>query len=418
MRIGILSQWFDPEPGPAAIPGVLAREFAAAGHEVSVLTGFPNYPTGRLYPGFKQRWRQTTQTGGITITRVPLVASHDSSALRRAANYVSFALSATLFGGKALRGCDVVWVYNSPVSVALPLSVHTHDGRLPYFLHVQDLWPDSLAHSGMFPEGRSGRVALSVISKVVAHMERRAHCIGVISPSVVDLITQRNTAVSRDRIHYVPNPTDEELFRPSQPLPRTIGEPFVLMYSGALGDVQGLDTVIRAVAALPTAVDLRLVLVGDGIARQRLEALAAELDLTGRIKFVGRVEKSRVPELMHKAHAHLVSLAPSGFLEHTTPSKIPSLLASSAAILGVIAGDGARLILESGAGPVVSPGDEGALGAALVSMARMSTEELASLGASGRRHYDLNFSAAHVAAIILGEMSPDLPPTQATKDLS
>ncbi|WP_277959987.1 glycosyltransferase family 4 protein [Frigoribacterium faeni] len=413
-----MTQWYDPEPGPAAIPGVLAREFAAAGHEVRVLTGFPNYPTGRVYPGHRQTWRRTSTVDGVTVTRVPLYASHDSSAVGRALNYLSFAVSATVLGRRSLRGCDMVWVYNSPATVALPLLVHTRWGRLPYFLHVQDLWPDSLVHSGMFPEGRAGRLALVVVSKTVSLTERLARKVGVISPSVSDLIQGRNPDVGPDDIVYVPNPTDEGLFTFSEVRERRDGEPFVLMYSGAIGDVQGLDSVVEAVASLPSDVDLRLVLVGDGIALDRLKAFAARVDDAGRIEFVGRVPKERVPGLMQEAHAHLVSLGASEFLEHTTPSKIPSLLASGAVVLGVIAGDGARLITESGAGTVVSPADTDALQTALVSLSRLTTDDLRDRGRSGRRHYDAYFSAGQAAAAIIEAVHPTFTHQQVTKDLS
>lgn len=418
MRIGILTQWYDPEPGPAAIPGVLARQFAASGHDVRVLTGFPNYPTGRVYPGHRQTWRNTSRAGGVTVTRVPLYASHDASGVGRAVNYLSFALSATIFGARSLRGCDMVWVYNSPATVALPLLVHTRLGRLPYFLHVQDLWPDSLVHSGMFPDGRAGRAALAVVSGAVSLTERLAKRVGVISPSVAGLISSRNPDVEPTDVVYVPNPTDEGLFTFEEVRERRDGEPFVLMYSGAIGDVQGLDGIVEAVGSLSSDVDLRLVLVGDGIALDRLRALAARVDGAGRIEFVGRVPKEEVPGLMRQAHAHLVSLGTSEFLEHTTPSKIPSLLASGAVVLGAIAGDGARLIVESGAGTVVAPGDTRALQTALVSLTRLTTDDLRGRGRSGRRHYDAHFSAERAAIAILSATFPQSSDQHATKDRS
>jgi len=401
MKIGILSQWYDPEPGPAAIPGVLAREFAAAGHEVHVLTGFPNYPTGRLYAGFRQRLRSTTTSDGVTVTRVPLWTSHDSSALGRVLNYASFALSATVAGARTISRCDVVWVYNSPVTVALPLLVHTRGGRIPYFLHVQDLWPDSLIESGMFPGGRIGRVAIAAIRRLVALTERRARRVGVISPSVVDLVLERNPRMRREGLEYVPNPTDEALFTPQAVRTRTAGEPLTVMYTGAVGEVQGLEGVIRAVAASDS--DVRLLLVGDGIALPRLRALVDDL-ATDRVEFLGRVPKEQVPELMARADVHLVSLATSEFLAHTTPSKIASLLASAVPVLGVIAGDGARLIDDSGAGVTAAPGDDASLRRALDGLGSLSSEELHSRGEAGRRYYDRHLSARTAASTIVSSL--------------
>jgi len=138
----------------------------------------------------------------------------------------------------------------------------------------------------------------------------------------------------------------------------------------------------------------------------------------GRIEFVGRVPKERVPGLMQQAHAHLVSLGASEFLEHTTPSKIPSLLASGAVVLGVIAGDGARLIVESSAGLVVAPGDRDSLQAALVSLTRFTSDDLRTRGRGGRQHYDAHFSAKGAAAAILDAMSPASSAPDTSKDRS
>ena len=115
MRIGLLTQWYDPEPGPARLPGVLARGLAARGHQVSVLTGFPNYPTGELPPGWSMSRMRRQVEDGVSVTRVALYPSHDASAARRMANYGSFGASTLVNGMSALRGADVCWVNYSPI---------------------------------------------------------------------------------------------------------------------------------------------------------------------------------------------------------------------------------------------------------------------------------------------------------------
>src|SRR4051794_5829261 len=104
MRLGVLSQWFAPEPGGGAVPTVLANGLVDRGHDVQVLTGFPNYPTGRVYPGYRQAlgFRETLQPS-LDVRRVPLYASHDPRAARRSLNYLSFAGSAGAIGARALR---------------------------------------------------------------------------------------------------------------------------------------------------------------------------------------------------------------------------------------------------------------------------------------------------------------------------
>ncbi|TFC89945.1 glycosyltransferase family 4 protein [Cryobacterium sp. TMT3-29-2] len=397
MKIGVLSQWFDPEPGPAAIPGVFSREFTRAGHQVSVLTGFPNYPDGKIYPGYRQRVGRSTVEDGAALTRVPLYPNHTASAAGRILNYASFAASATVFAGSALRNVDAVWAYNSPVTISAPLLKHTRCGRVPYFLHVQDLWPDSLIESGMFPGGAVGSGAAALIRRIVRVTENRSAVVGVISPSVRELILQRNPGISPSKIVYVPNPTDESLFRPVSELraQRIVGTElrvFTLMYVGAIGDVQGLETLLDAGRILKRRPEVRIVIVGDGIARERLERDAVNRGLTN-VDFLGRVSKELVPQMMAGADAQFVSLAGSAFLRHTTPSKIASLLASEVPIIGQISGDGAELLASSGAALIIPPGDADGLAHLIEIMADLSPQARQTMAVNGRNFYDRNLSA-------------------------
>lgn len=406
MRIGMLTQWYDPEPGPAAIPGVLARELDEMGHDVSVLTGFPNYPTGRLYEGYRQQRVSHVRQDGVRLARVALYPNHSRSALGRVANYASFAASATVSGGAALRGVDGIWVYNSPPTVTLPLMAHSRFGRTPYFLHVQDLWPDSLMSSGMVPSGLVGRATERLARGVVQQAERRAAVIGVLAPSVRDLLLARNPQLPPDRIIYAPNPTDESLFVPQS----TLGGPppavewasdgFTVLYVGAIGAAQGLDTVLDAAARLQ-GTGVRVVLVGDGTERSRLmERVTSErLD---NVSLPGRVSKEDVPGIMRHGTVHLVSLGPDDFLRFTVPSKLASLMASEVPILGHLTGDGAALLREAGAGVDAPSGDTDALVDAVRRLASMSEGQLAAMGASGRSYYEKNLSARSLAQTVSG----------------
>ena len=147
MRILILSQFFDPEPIVKGLP--FARELSRRGHAVEVLTGFPNYPGGKLYPGYRLRPWQREVLDGIPVHRVALYPSHDGSAVRRTANYASFALSAAVAGPFLVRKPDVVYVYHPPATVGLPALVFRALRGCPVVYDVQDLWPDSVASSRM-----------------------------------------------------------------------------------------------------------------------------------------------------------------------------------------------------------------------------------------------------------------------------
>ena len=147
MRILILSQWFDPEP---TFKGLLfARELAARGHDVEVLTGFPNYPGGHVYPGYRIRPWVREQIDGVSILRVALYPSHDKSAFGRALNYTSFAISAALIGTALIRKPAVVYVYHPPATIGFAATVIGFFRKVPFLYDIQDLWPDTVALSGM-----------------------------------------------------------------------------------------------------------------------------------------------------------------------------------------------------------------------------------------------------------------------------
>ena len=239
--------------------------------------------------------------------------------------------------------------------------------------------------------------------------EHRAAAVGVISPSVRDLILSRNPKLDPSKIVYVPNPTDESIFYPlsqnDDPEPLVDWrDSFTVMYVGAVGEVQGLDTVLEAAQLLRAKGEIRIVIVGDGIARARLEREASERGIEN-VTFLGRVPKEQVPSLMKTADLHLVSLGPSTFLEFTTPSKIASLLASEVPIVGQISGDGARLIHSAGAGLTSSPGNAEDLADVILHMSNIGAESLRVHAKNGRSYYEANLSAEMTAQKIVASLA-------------
>ena len=408
--MGMLTQWYEPETGPASLPAVYAREFVQQGHQVKVLTGFPNYPEGSLYPGYSVRPRISEGDPSLQLTRVALYPDHGRSGVRRAANYVSFGLSAATLGAGALRGADAIWVYNSPITVTLPLLTHSGFGRTPVFLHVQDIWPDSLVESGMFANGRIGQGVTRLVARAVRLTERRSAVIGVISEGARGLILERNPRVSPEKVVYVPNPTNEQLFVPT-PIIRDrrgielgLGGSFEVMYAGAIGEMQGLDTVVDAAHLLKNRQNIKFTLVGDGISRERLIRKAEGLGLAN-ISFAGRVSQDEIPLLLARADIQLVSLAAQPFLKYTTPSKIASLLASEVAIVGQIAGDGAELLRRSGAARIAPPGSSSQLAQAIVDMMEVGAAERQRMARAGREFYEVELSAAAACSRIVDSLS-------------
>lgn len=391
MRIGLLTEWFDPEPGPAAIPGTLARELVARGHEVRVVTGFPNYPTGVLAPGYRIRPLQRERLGGVDVVRVPLFPSHDARAATRLATYGSFGVSAATLGLPFLRGLDAMWVNYSPITVAPAMGLARYGLRIPQVVHVLDLWPDTLAASGVADSNPVGRAVLASAALVAKGMYAAAAKVAYISPGVGPLLQDRG--VDAQKLAFAPMWADEQVFRPGADSMRSeLGiapDAVVLSYAGALGEAQGLHTLIEACAQVE---DPRFVclIAGSGTAEQHLRDQAAALDAP--VRFVGRVAPERMSSLLATSDVAFIGLNEHPHAMVTMPSKTQATLAAGRPLLVAGRGDVAEVARRSGAAWCVPSGDVPALAGAIRQICLTDSVDLAARGAAARQYYETNFS--------------------------
>jgi colanic acid biosynthesis glycosyl transferase WcaI len=392
MRFGLITQWYDPEPGPAALPGVLARGLVSLGHEVQVLTGFPNYPSGVVAPGYSISRRFDETCDGIDIRRVALYPSHDSSAGRRFASYASFGASAVVSGLNALRDCDALWVNYSPITVSWAMWAAKWQAQVQAVVHVLDLWPDTIASGGIGARAIRSKVARASLDRWCGAIYGAAHSVAYISPSVGDVLCERG--VEDTKLHYVPMWADERFLDPTVPgMRRELGIPedaVVLLYAGTLGEAQGLSTLIDACALVRNPRFLCLI-AGSGVAQEALRARAADV-CAHNIRFLGRIPATRMAALTATSDLNYVSLRSDALSRMTMPSKVQASLAAGRAILAAADGDVSRVALDSG-GFSVCPGDPAAIAKTLEGVAKLSRSELANRGAIARAYYEATFSA-------------------------
>lgn len=399
MRILILTQFFDPEP--ASIPGLsLANWLADRGHQVEVVTGFPNYPGGKFYPNASVRIWRREQLGRVTVNRVILYPSHDRSAVRRILNYLSFALSATILGTLATHRADVTYVYHPPATIGLPAMLWKRFRRIPFVLHVQDLWPDSVMESGMVGSSVDRHTLERAITAWCSLLYRSASAIAVLSPGFRSILCERGVAA--EKIAVVPNWAEESIFFP---LPRdeVLAEELGLtgkcnlIYSGHLGYYQGLDIALRAADRLRDLADFQLVIVGTGQAEASLRRLADDLALEN-VLFLGRRPYREMAPLTALADILLVSLQDLPFFEATIPSKTQVALACARPILMAVRGDAAAMATASGAGLACTPGDVDAFETAVRHLIGLSEDERTAMGERGRAYYLEHLSLEHGAS--------------------
>jgi colanic acid biosynthesis glycosyl transferase WcaI len=388
-RVLLLTQWFDPEPTFKGL--VFARELVAQGFDVEVVTGFPNYPGGRLYPGFKMRLIQREVIEGVKVTRLPLYPSHGQSGIGRVLNYISFAASASIYSVFFARRADVMYAYHPPLTVGICAALVRFFRRVPVVYDVQDMWPDTLRATGMF----SNEKILNVVSRVCDWVYRRVDHLVVLSPGFKALLIDRG--VPAQKIDVIYNWCAEDQVCNSQPAERPglagVGA-FKVLFAGNLGKAQALDTVLEAAALIRDEhPEINFVFLGSGVEGDRLKDLAASRTLTN-VFFMPAVPMSEVGGYLAQADALLVHLKKDPLFSVTIPSKTQAYMAAGRPILMAVEGDAAALVEESGGGLVVESENAQALAQSVVKLKCMSAGERVAMAQKGRDFYTHQLSLA------------------------
>lgn len=383
LRVAIVSQYFWPENFRI---NDLVGELILRGHRVTILTGTPNYPEGKTYPAFKANRARFSRFQGAEVIRVPVVP-RGKRRLTLALNYISFAISGSLLAPFRLRGrrFDVILVFQtSPITAALPAILLRRLNRTPLFLWILDLWPDTLAAIGAV---RSPHL-LSWIGSLVGFIYRRSDRILVSSRAFIDNVVKYSGR--NDRIEYFPGWAEPLFDVPEVADAPTVLAPFadnfVVMFAGNLGWAQDLPAIVDAADRLRGVANLRWIIVGEGSAAAEAEEDAERRGLCGQVRFVGRHPLEQMPAFFAAADALLVSLKAEPIWAQTVPGKVQSYLAAGRPILGMLDGEGARVIEASGGGLVGPAGDSKALSENVLRLIALSDVERAEMGARGRSY--------------------------------
>lgn len=381
MRVLLITQLFDPEN---AIKGLsFAKGLIARGHQVDVITTFPNYPGGKIYPGYRMRWLQKELIDGVTVFRVPMYVSHDRSALKRLLGYASFSFCALFYGLVKVRRPDVIYTYHPPVAGGIAAALLGMLERRPFIYDVQDLWPEAVVATGMV---RSTRLA-AVIEMLAGWIYRRAKAVVVLSDGYRQALVAKG--VPSEKVVRVYNWCDEARLHTSAADPAPESTWFDIVYAGNLGSAQALEHVIEAARVLRDHGQdkIRFILIGDGVEKERLKAKVEALQLEN-VLFKPRVPPEEIGKYLNAAGALLVHLAADPVFSITVPSKTQAYLAAGRPLLMGVGGESADIVRRSGAGVVVRPCDPEDIARGAIELASKTREELARIGLAGARFYD------------------------------
>lgn len=388
MRVLIVSQYFWPENFRI---NDLTRELVQRGYSVTVLTGIPNYPAGKVFKEFIQDPNAFTHYSGAKVCRVPMFA-RGSGNLRLLLNYLSFVAGACIFGTWRLRGqgFEVVFVFEpSPVTVGLPAVFLGRLKRSPVIFWVQDLWPETLTAVGAV---RSPTV-LAAIGALVRFIYNR--CALVLGQSHGFLDNIARYCSNPKKIRYFPN-WAEEVFHSTDivsapEVPAQAGT-FNILFAGNLGEAQDFPAVLDAAESLKNNAAIRWLIVGDGRMTDQVRNEVARRGLAHCFLLLGRFPLERMPSFYVHADAALVSLKRAPAFALTIPGKVQSYLMAGIPLVGMLDGEGARVIREAKAGLVCSAGDSSGLAQAVLKLSAMSKKERDQLGENGRAYAQKEFS--------------------------
>ena len=383
MKILFLSDNFPPEVNaPASRTFEHCRAWARAGYEVTVITCAPNFPTGQVFAGYRNRWRSLEAVDGIRVIRVWTYVARNAGVVRRIADYLSF-MAGAIVAGMLVRRPDIIIATSPQFFTAVAGRALGTLRRRPWVFELRDLWPESISAVGAMRES----IGLRLLRTLEMHLYR--HCRGVISVTESFRAHLVSRGIDAAKIAVVTNGADLSTFAPrakDQELAASLGleGKFVAGYVGTHGMAHGLETLLETADILrkrPDGERYRILLLGDGARKPELQRMAAERGLEN-VLFIDLVPKAQVPRYWSILDAAIIHLRPTELFKSVIPSKLFECMAMGIPVLHGVLGESAEIVQREGVGVVFPPGDHEAL-ARLISELEGDRGRLATLGAAG-----------------------------------
>jgi glycosyltransferase involved in cell wall biosynthesis len=404
VKILYVSQDYPPEMGaPAARAAELARHWVNEGHQVTVLTAFPNHPTGVVPPEYRSRFRHLVareRLEGVDVVRTWLLPLPNRKAHERMLNYSSFCLSASATGLFVSRP-DVLIATSPQLLVGLSGWWLGKTRRVPFVFEVRDLWPESLAAVGM---GNGNSLLHRSLARVAGFLYEKADHVVVVTPAFEEYLVE-HWKVPREKISVVENGVESDLFAPNRDnaeVRQQLGATgrFLVGYVGTLGMAHGLDTLLEAASDLQkTAPEVLFLLVGEGADKERIQALASSRGLTN-VRFLDQQPREKIPGIISACDAGLVLLRKTELFKTVIPTKMLEFMSCSRPLILAVDGQARSIVEEAKGGLYVEPENSRALKQAILQLA--SNRDLCrALGENGRQYILRRFTRRQTAQVYL-----------------
>jgi colanic acid biosynthesis glycosyl transferase WcaI len=379
LKLLVVTQYFWPENFRI---NDLVTDLVARGHEVTVLTGKPNYPDGETFKEFLSTKSNYNNYNGAKIIRVPMLA-RGKGKTSLFLNYISYAVSASIFGVWALRKekLDSIFTYQlSPITVGIPAIIIRAIKKIPLVFLVLDLWPESLEAVGVV----RSKLILKCVGLLVSFIYARSDLILAQSKSFIPEIKKYVHIDSR--IEYFPSWAESAItMQDVQPAPEIDSKMgvFKVMFAGNIGEAQDFPAILAAADRLRKYKKIQWLIIGDGRKADWVKEKISQMGLDEHVLMLGRYPVERMPSFFQHADALLVTLKNEPIFSLTIPAKLQAYLAAKKPILGMLNGEGAEIIRISGAGISCAAGDAKALAAAVLKLYEMDAESRDALGRNG-----------------------------------
>jgi len=368
----------------------IAKGLMSEGHEVSIVTGFPNYPSGKLYDGYRLGMFRREKISDINVIRTFEFPYHGKRASGRIVNYLSFMLSAPL-AAFFLRNFDMIYVWHPPLTIGVSAWVLGKVLRAPVVYDIQDIWPETAVISGLMKSGKMTRL----LHRLEKFVYRRMDHILVVTPGARENIEKKGAA--RSKISILPQWADGSLFGnetskevSAMRLRENWENRFVVLFAGNVGLVQGLDVMLEA-AKKVRGTKCLFAIIGDGNEKGRLQILVEENGLENNVRFYERVTPAEVSKYFAAADVLYVPLKGSALNEFVIPGKTYAYLAAGKPILMATGGAGNRLIQRAGAGLAVEADNVDSLVAGLMKFMALDDSAMKEMGAKAKVQFCKHF---------------------------
>jgi colanic acid biosynthesis glycosyl transferase WcaI len=409
VNILYVSQYFPPEMGaPAGRAAELSRLWVEDGHEVTVLTGFPNHPTGVVPPEYRRKFRRLVTRDdhhGVNVVRTWLLPFPNRKAYERMLNYSSFCIS-SVTTGIFLDKPDVVIASSPQLLVGLSGWWLARCNGVPFVFEVRDLWPESLSAVGMWSSNSPLHRSLA---KIAGFLYRSCDRLVVVTPAFKEYLIQ-HWRVPEEKIFVVENGVETSLFRltPNVAIRRELDaeEKFVASYIGTMGNAHGLETLLDAATLLrERAPQILFLLVGEGAEKARITSLARSRGLDN-VRFVDQQPREKIPAYISASDACLVLLKKTELFKTVLPTKMLEFMSCARPVILGVDGHARKVMERANAGIFITPEDPAALAEAVM---RLAADPVLreSLGRNGRQHILRYFSRQDTAKLYL-EVLQDL----------